>query len=94
MKPEPVANYIVTSHAALEMGRRGLSRETVDRVMAAPEQWVEARTGRIILQSRIFMEDAGRIYLIRVFVDVDRNPCEVVTVYRTSKVSKYWREEP
>ena len=27
----------------------------------------------------------------RVFVDVDRDPPEVVTVYRTSKLEKYWR---
>jgi len=30
-------------------------------------------------------------YLLRVFVDVDRVPPEVVTVYRTSKLPKYWR---
>jgi len=30
-------------------------------------------------------------YLVRVFVDVDRSPPEVVTVYRTSKVERYWR---
>ena len=32
-------------------------------------------------------------YLVRVVVDVDRNPAEVVTAYRTSKIAKYWREE-
>jgi hypothetical protein len=31
------------------------------------------------------------MYLVRVFVDVDRTPAEVVTVYRTSKMAKYWR---
>ena len=30
-------------------------------------------------------------YLLRVFVDVDRSPPEVVTVYRTSKMEKYRR---
>jgi len=30
---------------------------------------------------------------VRVFVDVDREPPEVVTAYRTSKVEKY-RKEP
>jgi len=30
---------------------------------------------------------------VRVFVDVDRRPAEVVTAYRTSKIGKYWREE-
>jgi len=28
-------------------------------------------------------------YLVRVFVDVDRSPVEVVTAYRTSKREKY-----
>ena len=32
-------------------------------------------------------------YLVRVFVDIDRVPAEVVTSYRTSKVSKYWRDD-
>jgi hypothetical protein len=36
----------------------------------------------------------GRRYLVRVFVDVDRSPAEVVTAYRTSKIDKYWRTEP
>jgi hypothetical protein len=33
------------------------------------------------------------MYLVRVFVDVDRDPAEVVTAYRTSKISKYWEEQ-
>ena len=32
-------------------------------------------------------------YLLRVFVDIDRTPAEVVTAYRTSKFAKYWRDE-
>ena len=31
----------------------------------------------------------GKSYLIRVFVDVDRTPPEIVTAYRTSKIRKY-----
>jgi hypothetical protein len=34
-----------------------------------------------------------RVYLLRVFVDIDRRPAEVVTAYRTSRIEKYWREE-
>ncbi len=40
------------------------------------------------------MGEPGKLYLVRAFVDIDREPPEVVTVYRTSKISKYWREEP
>jgi hypothetical protein len=31
-------------------------------------------------------------YLLRVLVDVDRAPPEVVTVYRTSRIAKYRRQ--
>ena len=36
--------------------------------------------------------EQGKTFLVRVFVDVDRDPAEVVTAYRTSKISKYWKE--
>ena len=39
------------------------------------------------------MGSPAKMYLVRVFVDVDRNPPEVVTVCRTSRISKYWRQE-
>lgn len=37
---------------------------------------------------------SSREYLVRVVVDVNCQPAEVVTVYRTSRVAKYWRERP
>jgi hypothetical protein len=40
------------------------------------------------------MDEPPKMYLVRAFVDIDRKPAEVVTAYRTSKISKYWREEP
>jgi hypothetical protein len=45
--------------------------------------------GQDVVQSRIAL--AGKTYLLRVFVDIDRDPAEVVTVYRTSRIAKYWR---
>ena len=47
-----------------------------------------------MIESRVEMGDPARTYLIRVFVDVDREPAEVVTAYRTSKVRKYWETAP
>jgi hypothetical protein len=34
----------------------------------------------------------GQRYLVRVFVDIDRDPAEVVTAYRTSRMDKYSRK--
>ena len=92
MKHNPVTDYVITSHAAFEMKRRGLNEEIVHMVLAAPEQRLDVRPGRVALQSRVSMGAPKKSYLVRVLVDIDRYPAEVVTVYRTSKISKYWRE--
>ena len=85
---EPIDVFVVTTHAAFEMRRRGIDEAIVREVLAAPEQRQTARPGRDVVQSRFEM--AGKWYLVRVFVDVDRAPAEVVTAYRTSKIEKYW----
>ena len=84
-------NFIFTEHALLEMKRRRLTEQLVRSVLVAPEQELPIRSGRVVMQSRIVMEESNT-YLVRVFVDVDHDPAEVITVYRTSKISKYWRE--
>jgi hypothetical protein len=89
---EPIDDFEVTSHAAFEMARRGIGEAVVRRVLAAPGQRLPVRPGRDVLQSRVAFE--GRTYLVRVFVDVDRKPAQVVTVYRTSDIARYWRTEP
>lgn len=89
---EGIENYVLTPHAQLEMQRRGIGEEIVKHVLAQPEQRLVARKGREVFQSQVTM--AGKTYLVRIFVDMDRRPLEVVTVYRTSKIFKYWRDEP
>nr|MBC7245068.1 DUF4258 domain-containing protein [Chloroflexota bacterium] len=73
------------------MARRQIKEEDVARVLAAPEQTETIREGREVFQSRLQLGEPPRLYLLRVFVDIDRTPPEVVTVYRTSKIAKYWR---
>jgi hypothetical protein len=61
-------------------------------VVGSPEQRFPQRPGRDIFQSRVVERD--RTWLVRVVVDVDGDPAEVVTVYRTSSVTRYWRDLP
>jgi hypothetical protein len=91
VKARPITNYVLTPHARVELMRRGLSEDTVRAILAQPEQQLEIRPGRVVLQSRVSTGAEATIFLVRVFVDVDRTPAEVVTAYRTSKVAKYWR---
>ena len=80
-----LTDSILTDHAARQLQKRGIVAEAVRAVLAKPESVIEARPGRMVAQG---MTD-GR--LLRVFVDVDRAPPEVVTAYLTSKTSKYRR---
>lgn len=93
MKADPIREYVLNPHALFELSRRGLSEEMIRVILSAPEQRFEVRPGRVVLQSRMTMGKPGTLYLVRVFVDVDRSPAGVVTAYRTSKIAKYWREE-
>lgn len=92
MAAAPIVDYILTDHAVRELGRRGLDKQDLDDVLKNPGQRLEVRRGRVVLQSKT--QEGGTEYLLRIFVDIDRNPAEIVTAYRTSKVSKYWREQP
>lgn len=76
------------------MVRRDLDVHLVDGILAAPEQWFKVRPGRVVLQSRVFMGTPEEMYLVRVFVDIERRPPEVITAYRTSKIWKYWKHMP
>jgi hypothetical protein len=75
------------------MRRRQISEALVAQVLSAPDQSAMIREGREVYQSRIELNEPRKTYLIRVVVDLDRKPPEVVTVYRTSKIHKYWRME-
>jgi hypothetical protein len=88
-----LSEYRLIPHALLEMARRQISESDVAGVLTAPEQILPIRPGRTVYQTRIEMGNPPKRYLLRVFVDVDRQPPEVVTVYRTSKIEKYWRAE-
>jgi len=74
------------------MKRRRLDEWIIRSVLAGPEQESQIRTGRIVMQSRFPMGQPQKTYLVRVFVDVDRDPAEVVTAYRTSNIAKYRKE--
>jgi len=78
---------VLTDHATGQMAKREIAEADVRRVLALPDEVLEDRPGRVVAQAVL----GG--YLLRVFVDVDREPPEVVTVYLTSKIHKY-RSQP
>ena len=83
--------FIFSSHALKELERRKISRTVVDSVVAAPEQKVHEHGEIVCYQSKIKM--VGHSYLLRVMVNEIKKPPLIVTVYRTSKIDKYWRKK-
>jgi len=70
---DPIRDYVLTNHAAIEMGRRRLQEKDVDAVLRNPGQRLDVRPGRVILQSK-YLEGSTE-YLLRVFVDIDPHAC-------------------
>jgi hypothetical protein len=91
-EPVPLPHYRITDHAKMEMQRRQIDETDVARALHHPGQVVRVRSGHIIYQSKIRLGNPSKDYLLRVVIAIDQEPPAVVTVYRTSKVDKYWRE--
>jgi len=85
-------NYILSGHAEWEMERRQIRKAGLDALLQVPEQRIRQSADTEILQSR-FAAENGKMYLLRAVVTTGREPPLVVTVYRTSKIEKYWRPE-
>jgi hypothetical protein len=79
----------ISAHARQEMRRRGIPSRLVRDVLERPGQVVPEREHKKAYQSQVEFA-GGRMYLVRVIVDDTIDPAVVVTVYRTSKLSKYW----
>ncbi len=83
--------FELSSHASEEIERRGIPLNVVEAVLQRPQQVVDEYGNKKAYQS-IMDIGAGKDYLIRIIVNESVDPVRVVTVYRTSKISKYWRQ--
>ncbi len=81
--------YHITDHAREEAERRGIPLDILGRVMESPGQIVHAHSDRKAYQSKVEID--GKLYVVRAIVEMSE-PLTVVTVYRTSKIEKYWSE--
>lgn len=77
-------------HVLEELEKRKIPQKLVERVLYASEQKVPEVGDIMCYQSRV--EISGKAYLLRVMVNETMNSALVVTMYRTSKISKYWRK--
>jgi Domain of unknown function (DUF4258) len=82
-------SYQFSKHALEELEKRQIPRIVVESVLESPEQKLPVLENITCYQSRV--ELRGKQYLLRAMVNEAIQPSVVVTVYRTSKIHKYWR---
>ena len=82
-------SFHFSRHVQEELETRKIARVLVDQVLHAPEQKVPEVEGITCFQSRV--DISGKQYLLRVMVNENVDLSVVVTVYRTNKIAKYWR---
>ncbi len=87
---EVLGSYEISRHAINEMSVRQIPSEIVKEIVLRPQQTYPQDDEIEIRQSIIEFEGQGN-YLVRVFVNIKKNPNLVITVYRTSKINKYWK---
>ena len=79
-------DYVISNHAKSQFERRGIAKELVERIIDNPQQIIEAYTCVHVYQSLINEHEYN--YLVRTFVNKCKEPCVVITGYRTSKIDK------
>ena len=88
------ASVILSGHAQLQMAVRDIDVHLVMETIREPEQRVAASQGRWVYQARYFDADEHKEMLMRVIAEPRSQDQLVVSVYKTSRIMKYWLEEP
>ena len=83
--------FKLADHAESEVARRKIPRRFIRELLDAPQQIVAGHGGRVVYQSQ-FDFGSNKMYLLRAIIDHQVIPPTVVTIYRTSRIRKYWRE--
>jgi dsDNA-specific endonuclease/ATPase MutS2 len=79
-------SFVFSNHALEQMQLRQISRSIVEKILEKPQQIIK-ENNILIYQSVVLIEKKN--YLIRVFINHNKKPNVVITVYKTSKISKY-----
>jgi hypothetical protein len=82
--------FKLSDHAKEQMVDRRIPSSMVLEVAGNPSQSYNNDVDETVCQSKVAFED--KTYLLRVFVNSTNKPPTIISVYRTSKIKKYWRD--
>ena len=82
---------ILLKHLAFQAEERGINIELVKSALSNPDQTVLNGKGLKVAHRKYL--DNGQEYLLRVIFKEEKETRIGITVYRTSKIDKYWRSK-
>ena len=85
-----MTNIVITKHAVFEAQRRGIDIENIMSVIENPQQKLPSKKNRVVLQSKYHDNIEDKEMLLRVIVEEEESSIKVISVYRTSRIEKYW----
>ena len=80
--------FELSAHAIEQAELRQIRHDQIFETLEKPDIIIDEGNGHVVYQ-KVENEGNGKSYLYRVFVNSNKNPKLVKTVYRTSKTEKY-----
>jgi len=86
-------DLVFSKHAYEQMSRRGINYETVMKVVSQPDQTIaDTDEPTMVIYQSLIKED-NQMFLLRIFVNRKKHPNMIVTLYKTTKISKYYESK-
>ncbi len=83
---------ILSGHAVFEAKRRDIDEGLIRSMVIKPQQKISSKRGRVIVQGIYQDQIEDKEMLLRIIGKETIDKFEVITVYKTSKIKKYWIE--
>jgi hypothetical protein len=82
--------FVFSKHATEQMLRRGLSRKQVEEVILYPDEIITDNSDPEIVIFQSIINENEQLFLLRVFINRNKYPNMIVTLYKTTKIKKYY----
>ena len=86
-------DIIISEHAKFEANRRHIDLELILSTARNPQQKIPGKKNRIIYQSKYYDKINEREMLLRVIAKQTPDELKIISVYKTTKLNKYWKTE-
>ena len=84
---------IFSDHALFEINRRKIEKYIIENILNNPNQKIHSKKHRIIIQGKYLNEHQNKEMLLRVIGEEKNDIFYIISVYKTSKIEKYWMKE-